>query len=56
VLASIATGWLGAIGTLVGPFVGVGALWLCSKRRRDEELASSLDRLEAVFLRLRAEA
>lgn len=55
-LATIATDWLGAVGALVGPFVGVvGALWLYSKHRRDEELASSLDRLEAVYLRLRAE-
>jgi hypothetical protein len=56
VIATITTDWLGASGALVGPFVGVvGALWLYSKRRRDEELASSLDRLEAVYLRLRAE-
>lgn len=50
------TQWITAIGTYLGPFVGVlGALWLYSKRRRDEELRRGSEQRVALFLELQAE-
>src|ERR1700760_1030591 len=49
-------GWVTAVGTFVGPFVGViGALWLYARRRRDEELGRDAEQRAALFLELRAE-
>lgn len=56
VLASVTTDWVGSLGALVGPFIGVlGALWLYTKRRRDDDAAKTRDGFEALYLRLRAE-
>jgi hypothetical protein len=48
--------WAAAIGSFVGPFIGVGgALWLYIRQRSDIEVESERDELEAVYRQLRAE-
>jgi hypothetical protein len=48
--------WITAVGTFVGPFVGIlGAVWLYAKRRKDDEFRRDEDRRVALILELQAE-
>jgi hypothetical protein len=51
-----ATDWIIAVGTYVGPFIGIlGAFWLYAKRQRDEEGRREAGQQFALFLELQAE-